>query len=137
MHEGELLKEICFKPLTKKSFFNFEKVSKRTHLDIASVNSAIHISVENKTIVEANVAIGGVAAIPKYLHETSAFLKGKQLSVETIIEANEILQKEISPISDVRGTSDYKRLLARQLFIAHFIELFPMQFTLNDVVQHA
>lgn len=137
LHEGELLKEICFKPLTKKSFFNFEKVSKRTHLDIASVNSAIHISVENKTIVEANVAIGGVAAIPKYLHETSAFLKGKQLSVETIIEANEILQKEISPISDVRGTSDYKRLLARQLFIAHFIELFPMQFTLNDVVQHA
>lgn len=137
LHEGELLKEICFKPLTKKSFFNFEKVSKRTHLDIASVNSAIHISVENKTIVEANVAIGGVAAIPKYLHETSAFLKGKQLSVETIIEANEILQKEISPISDVRGTSDYKRLLARQLFIAHFIELFPMQFTLNDVAQHA
>lgn len=137
LHEGELLKEICFKPLTKKSFFNFEKVSKRMHLDIASVNSAIHISVENKTIVEANVAIGGVAAIPKYLHETSAFLKGKQLSVETIIEANEILQKEISPISDVRGTSDYKRLLARQLFIAHFIELFPMQFTLNDVVQHA
>lgn len=137
LHEGELLKEICFKPLTKKSFFNFEKVSKRTHLDIASVNSAIHISVENETIVEANVAIGGVAAIPKYLHETSAFLKGKQLSVETIIEANEILQKEISPISDVRGTSDYKRLLARQLFIAHFIELFPMQFTLNDVAQHA
>jgi xanthine dehydrogenase small subunit len=137
LQEGELLKEIRFKSPTKQTFFNFEKVSKRTHLDIASVNAALHISVENNFILEAHIAIGGVAAIPKYLHETSAFLKGKLLSIETIIDANEILQKEITPISDIRGTSDYKRLLARQLFFAHFTELFPLQFTLNDVVQHA
>ena len=137
LQEGELLKEIRFKTPTKQSFFNFEKVSKRTHLDIASVNSAIHISVEKNVVSEAHISIGGVAAIPKYLQKTSAFLKGKQLSVETVIDANEILQKEIAPISDVRGTSDYKRLLARQLCIAHFTELFPKQFTLKDVVQHA
>ncbi len=61
---------------------------KRTHLDIASVNSAIHISVENDTISEAHVSIGGVAAIPKYLHETSTFLTGKPLTSETILEAS-------------------------------------------------
>ncbi|WGD33574.1 FAD binding domain-containing protein [Olleya sp. YS] len=137
LNEGELLKDISFKLPTKNSFFNFEKVCKRTHLDIASVNSAMHISIENKTISDAHVSIGGVAAIPKYLHETSKFLIGKPLTSETIHEANKILQKEISPISDVRGTSDYKRLLGRQLFYAHFTELFPKQFTLNDFVQHA
>ncbi|WP_452225178.1 FAD binding domain-containing protein [Lacinutrix chionoecetis] len=137
LKKGELLKDIQFKLPTKDSFFNFEKVCKRTHLDIASVNSAIHVIVENKTIIEAHVSLGGVAAIPKYLHKTSAFLKGKALSAEIIIEANNILQNEISPISDVRGSSDYKRLLARQLFFAHFTELFPKQFTLNDFLQHA
>ncbi len=137
LNDGELLKSIHFKLPSKDSFFNFEKVCKRTHLDIASVNSAIHIYVKNKTITEAHVSIGGVAAIPKYLHETSGFLTGKLLTSKTILEANEILQNEISPISDVRGTSDYKRLLGRQLFFAHFIELFPKQFTLNDFVQHA
>ena len=137
LNESELLKAISFKLPAKHSFFNFEKVCKRTHLDIASVNSAIHLSVENETITEANVSIGGVAAIPKYLHDTSAFLKGKQLNTETILEANAMLQKEIAPISDVRGTSDYKRLLARQLFFAHFTTLFPNNFTLNDFVQHA
>ena len=136
LKEGELLKNIHFKLPTKQSFFNFEKVCKRTHLDIASVNSAIHISIENKTITEAHVAIGGVAAIPKYLHITSTFLIGKSLTSETILEANKMLQNEIAPISDVRGTSNYKRLLARQLFYAHFTELFPKQFTLNDFVQH-
>ncbi|WP_179318181.1 FAD binding domain-containing protein [Winogradskyella helgolandensis] len=137
LKEGELLKDITFKLPTEQSFFNFEKVCKRTHLDIASVNSAIQLSVENDTISEAHVSIGGVAAIPKYLHETSAFLVGKPLTLETILKANEILQKEISPISDVRGTTDYKRLLARQLFFAHFTELFPKYFTLNDFIQHA
>ncbi|MEH6535111.1 MAG: FAD binding domain-containing protein [Psychroserpens sp.] len=137
LNEGELLKDISFKLPTKQSFFNFEKVCKRTHLDIASVNSAIHMALENGIISEAHVSIGGVAAIPKYLHDTSKFLIGKSLSSETIIEANNVLQNEISPISDVRGTSDYKRLLGRQLFFAHFTELFPKQFTLNDFVQHA
>lgn len=137
LKEGELLTAISFKLPTNSSFFNFEKVCKRTHLDIASVNSAIQLSVENDIISEAHVSIGGVAAIPKYLHETSKFLTGKTLASETILEANSILQNEIAPISDVRGTSEYKRLLGRQLFFAHFTELFPKQFSLNDFVQHA
>ncbi|WP_299120095.1 FAD binding domain-containing protein [uncultured Winogradskyella sp.] len=137
LKDGELLKDIHFKLPTQSTFFNFEKVCKRTHLDIASVNSAIQITMDNNNILEAHVAIGGVAAIPKYLHETSAFLIEKPLTPDTIIEANDILQNEISPISDVRGSSDYKRLLGRQLFFAHFTELFPEAFTLNDFVQHA
>jgi len=137
LNKGELIKNIQFELPTKHTKFNFEKVSKRTHLDIASVNSALNITIDNETIKEAHIAIGGVAAIPKYLHETSSFLIGKTLNTELIIEANEILQKEISPISDVRGSSDYKRLLARQLFFAHFTELFPNQFKLNDFIQYA
>ncbi len=137
LKENELIKNISFNLPSENSFFNFEKVCKRTHLDIASVNSAIHIVIDNSKILEAHISIGGVAAIPKYLHETSIFLKGKTLTSEIIIEASSILQNEISPISDVRGTSEYKRLLGRQLFFAHFTELFPMQFHLNDFVQHA
>ncbi|MFT5216603.1 MAG: xanthine dehydrogenase small subunit [Glaciecola sp.] len=135
--EGELIKTIRFKLPSQQSFFNFEKVSKRTNLDIASVNTAIYISVENGNILEAHAAVGGVYEIPRYLHKTSAFLNGKPLTSEVIIEAQDILQSEISPISDVRGSSDYKRLLARQLFFAHFLELFPKQFMLNDFIQHA
>lgn len=137
LSEGELIKNIIFKLPLKNTKFNFEKVSKRTHLDIASVNSAISFTLEDETIQNVNVSIGGVAAIPKYLHETSSFLNGKTLSSQLILEANNVLQEEISPISDVRGSSDYKRLLARQLFFAHFTKLFPDQFILNDFVQHA
>jgi xanthine dehydrogenase small subunit len=40
-------------------------------------------------------------------------------------ELIEIVQTEISPISDARGTKEYKRLLLGQLIKAHFITLFP------------
>ena len=75
-------------------------------------------------MIEAHIAAGGVAPIPLYLNETSAFLIGKKVNEETITAANEIMQSEISPISDVRGTEQYKRLLLRQLFTAHFYEIF-------------
>ena len=137
LEEGALVKSIHFKVPNRNTQFNFEKVCKRQHLDIASVNSAMSIEVEGNRIVEAHAAVGGVSAIPKYLHKTSAFLKGKELTLEVIAAANEILQEEISPISDVRETSDYKRLLARQLFFAHFITLFPSVFSLDKLVQYA
>ncbi|NOY47872.1 MAG: 2Fe-2S iron-sulfur cluster binding domain-containing protein [Chlorobi bacterium] len=137
LKDDELIKDIQFELPSRHTKFNFEKVSKRTHLDIASVNSAISITVKNNSIEDAYVSIGGVSAIPKYLFKTSTFLNGKPLNKTTILEANEILQSEISPISDVRGSSDYKRLLARQLFFAHFTALFSHQFSLNDFVQHA
>ncbi len=123
--EDEFIAQIRFRK--NFSHFNFEKVSKRTFLDISSVNTAISLRVQNDSIVEAHVSAGGVAPIPLYLKKTSEFLPGKKISDETIAEANEIIQSEISPISDVRGAADYKRLLLRQLFTAHFVELFNYQ----------
>ena len=134
LQKDEILKEISFKVPQANQHFNFEKVSKRTHLDIASVNSAGLISVENGTISEAHLSLGGVAATPKYLHKTNEFLKGELIVSETIHLAEKIMQSEISPISDVRGTSDYKRLLARQLFFAHFLKMFPNDVELDKMI---
>ena len=75
-------------------------------------------------IISAHVSCGGVAPIPLYLKETSEFLRGQMVNAATIADANEIMQAEISPISDVRGSAEYKRLLLRQLFRAHFVEMF-------------
>jgi xanthine dehydrogenase small subunit len=127
--EGEILTKIRFKnPEYGDTHFNFEKVCKRTYLDIASVNTAIFLETKKDKIVSANVSMGGVSPIPLFLLKTSEFLVGKTIKKGELIpwfeEANSILQTEISPISDVRGSAEYKRLLAKQLFKAHFVELF-------------
>lgn len=121
----EQLGQIRFALPDKQSRFNFEKVSKRTHLDIASVNSAIAITVENGVITHVQLSAGGIAPIPKQLTKTAEFLTGKQLTEELILNAIAVAQTEIAPISDARGTEAYKRLLLGQLIKAHFIKLFP------------
>lgn len=121
----EFIEKINFELPDKNSYFHFEKVSKRTNLDIASVNSAILLKIENNFIVEAHLAAGGVNAVPLYLKKTVAFLVQKEITETLILEANEIVQSEIAPISDARGTAEYKRLLLRQLIFAHFQKIFP------------
>jgi len=134
LQKDEIIVNITFEVPDSSHYFNFEKVSKRTHLDIASVNSAINIKTNGTNIENVHLAVGGVAPIPKYLHKTAAFLLHKEISIEVLKKANLVMQEEISPISDVRGSSDYKRLLARQLFFAHFTQLFPKKISLTELV---
>lgn len=105
--------------------FSFEKISKRKHLDIAAVNSALSIRHRGRVIEQAHLCAGGVAAIPLYLASASAALQGQTIDVQTIRSVLPVIQDEIAPITDIRGTAEYKRLLLRQLVIAHFIKLFP------------
>jgi xanthine dehydrogenase small subunit len=134
LKSGEFMESINFKIPAGNYHFNFEKVSKRTYLDIASVNSAVLIEMKNGFIKNINISAGGVAPIPMYLSLTSEFLKGKEISIQNIKDAIEISQVEISPISDARGSSDYKRLLLSRLVYTHFITLFPEIINIEETV---
>lgn len=123
--EAEFIEKISFKLPNKNTLFHFEKVSKRTHLDIASVNSAICLQVENDIISSALISVGGVGPTPLTLPKASTFLVNKHVDETLILECIAIGQTEISPISDTRGSAEYKRLLFRQLMIVHFHQLFP------------
>jgi len=134
LKKGEYIESLYFKIPESQDFFNFEKVSKRIHLDIASVNSACLLNVKNGLIKKAYLSTGGVGPIPFYLGRSSAALEGKPVNEETLKAVNEVIQEEISPISDARGSADYKRLLLRQLFYAHFLKWFPGLIDLEELV---
>jgi len=121
--DGEIIEWLRIKNM--KKIFSFEKVSRRQHMDIASVNSAISFDLIANKVQNVHSSAGGLAPVPKYLEKTSNFLENKEITVEVIKEAAKIADSEVSPIDDVRGTAKYKRLLLRQLIYAHFITLFP------------
>jgi xanthine dehydrogenase small subunit len=79
------------------------------------------------------LSAGGVAPIPLWLGHTAAYLIGKPLAVDHLRAATAIAQEEISPVGDVRGAADYKRLLLRQLIHAHFLKLFPQKIHWEDL----
>lgn len=121
--EDEVVSAICFTLPGPSVKFNFEKVSKRTHLDIASVNSAMSLQMKDGIIDDVRLSAGGVAPVPYFMKETISFLKGKKPEKDIIEQAIQVAQSEVSPISDARGTAAYKRLLLGQLIRAHFMIL--------------
>jgi xanthine dehydrogenase small subunit len=123
MGPGEVLQWIALP--RQEGRFSFEKVARRRHLDIASVNSAAWICIRDNRIVRARIAAGGVAPFPLFLSRASDSLQGQEPKEDRIQQALELSQEEIAPISDVRGSEQYKRLLLRQLLLAHFQKIFP------------
>ncbi|MFT4606104.1 MAG: xanthine dehydrogenase small subunit [Rhodothermales bacterium] len=125
LSDDELLTSISISRPAQGSRISWEKVAKRRTLDIASVNGALVIRDEGGVIQEATLTAGGVAATPFFLAKTSAWLRDRPISAQTVVEAAALAQTEVTPISDIRGTAAYKRLLLRQLIWAHFQTLYP------------
>lgn len=127
LRPGELVEWARFPVDRRAARFNFEKVSKRTHLDIASVNSAFSVTMDGDRIVSAKLSAGGVAPVPARLPRTEALLSGRTADAATAHAAAAVARNEVAPISDVRGSAAYKRLLLGQLVLAHFNVLFGLE----------
>lgn len=134
LQEGELITGMYI-PLPSPNFkMNFEKVSKRERLDIATVNAAMAIVTENNIIKKIELAAGGVAAVPKFLAEAGKFTLGKPVNNETAKLVADACVEEVAPISDMRGSAEYKKVLLKNLVIAHFVELFPELVSAEELI---
>ena len=132
LHPDEIISCVDFHFSKMPILMSYEKVSKRKHLDIASVNSAMSLCLNAATFLHIHISAGGVAAIPLYLHNTCAFLQDQTITIKLLKQALNIAQTEISPVSDVRGSAAYKRLLLKQLLIAHWLKLLPEYVSWED-----
>lgn len=123
LEPGELILKMRIPLFPGKRFFNFEKVSRRKYLDIASCNSSSCFYLDGDIIKRCDLSAGGVAPVPLYLKKSSSYLAGRSVNEETIEGVISVAMDEISPISDVRGSADYKRELLKRLIRAHFLKL--------------
>ena len=113
----------------KNCSFNFEKVSTRKYLDIASCSSAIFIQMDGNLIVGISISAGGVASIPIRLSSLENFLNGKNICGGLIDNGLEIIDREINPRGSIlRGSGEYKKELLKQLIKIHFNKLFSKNF---------
>lgn len=93
------------------------KVSRRRDLDISTFTAAIRIRRSDGQIDDARVAFGGVAPTVIRLPRTEEFLTGSKWEQPVFETAGGIAASEISPISDVRGSKEYRTLLAHNLLV--------------------
>lgn len=112
------------KTASKRHSFAY-KVGKRGTDDISIVAAAFCIDLDSEArVVQARLAYGGVAATPVRALGVENWLIGKVWNHATVLEAKSQLAGSFSPISDFRGSADYRKRL-----IANLFEKFFWQFT--------
>lgn len=120
---GEFVSSIDFDIPTKNETTKIYKTSQRKDLDISAMNAAFRIKWKpGSPIQEIKLAMGGIAATPLRLKKTEAFLKGKTVDSSILNKAIEILHSEMNPLSDLRGSATFRRLLVENTFKKFFRE---------------
>ncbi|UYG09402.1 xanthine dehydrogenase small subunit [Halomonas sp. M4R1S46] len=91
------------------------KLSKRREDDISAVLAAFAWRLEDGVMRDVHLAFGGMAAIPRRAPAAEAALEGRAPDAEAFAAARAALAEELTPMSDVRGSADYRRLAAGNL----------------------
>jgi len=81
----------------------------RTAADIAKVNVAVTLTIENDSIKEAKIALGSVAPTLVRAIKAEAALIGNKFGKEVIEAAADAAAEEITPITDIRSTAEYRK----------------------------
>lgn len=116
---GECIVAVEFNLPKADETLKLVKASQRKDLDISCVNASFWLKPDAKrpkSIADIRIAFGGVAAIPLRLKKTENILRGKEISPDSIEAAVNAMHSEISPISDLRGSSAYRRILSENYF---------------------
>jgi CO/xanthine dehydrogenase FAD-binding subunit len=87
----------------------------REEMDIAVAGVASFLVASGRQCREARVALGAVAPTPVMVPQVAALLAGKTPSDKSIEAAAEMAAVAASPVSDVRGSADYRREIVRVL----------------------
>lgn len=122
MAPNELITRIFIPLPDKQEHLRLYKVSRREHLDIATAGAAFRFKINNGKVESARIAYGGVAPVARRLPRLEAFLIGKDFTLETMSKASRLVADEISPISDVRGSREYRSRLSENLLLKFYWE---------------
>jgi carbon-monoxide dehydrogenase medium subunit len=110
LQQGELVTTLVIPLPPSKNGSAYERFIPRNEMDIAvvGVGSYVQLSAAGDKIVSARIAIGAAAPTPKFAEEASQFLAGKAPTDDVFAQAGDLAKKIASPITDMRGTVEYR-----------------------------
>jgi CO/xanthine dehydrogenase FAD-binding subunit len=113
LQPGELLAEVRVPAPPSGTGSAYDRHTPRKQMDIAVVGVAAVLTLASGRIERARVALGAVAPAPMRARQAEAALEGQAPTDEVFARAAEAAAEECSPISDVRGSAEFRRHIVR------------------------
>lgn len=109
LQPDEMLTEISFPGMNGNQRGAYTKFALRNAQAISILNCSAVIHFDGKTVQSASLTLGAVAPTVCHAVEAEEFLAGKEISAALVQEAARLAAQTARPISDVRGSADYRR----------------------------
>ena len=122
LKKGEFIYSIKI-PLDKENIFKAYKISKRFDDDISSVCGSFSFLIKKNKITKASIAYGGMSEIPKRAAIIEKNLINSEFSENTFNKAINFMDKDFSPLDDMRASRNYRLTVAKNLLLKAFYEI--------------
>lgn len=111
LSKDELVTQIILPHSQSGSGSAFARIT-RVDMDLAKVNVAVFIHLENGIVSTIRIALGAVAPVSMRCHAAENLLLGKRPDDSIIADVARLASEESKPITDVRSTAEYRRDVA-------------------------
>lgn len=118
----ELITSIIIPKVLDGAIVKSYKVSKRKDLDISTLSAGFRLELDRKKVKSITLAYGGMAEITKRAVKTEQFLIGKEWKQDVVEQAMQYIDQDFTPISDVRGSAEFRKIAARNLLMKFWID---------------
>jgi xanthine dehydrogenase YagS FAD-binding subunit len=119
LRPGELIAEVLVPRLDWASRSTYVKVRDRQSYEFALCSAAVALDVRDARIVDARVAVGGVATVPWRLESVEAALRGAPVSLESFEAAASVAADGATPLS----ANGFKVSLLKRTVVRALLEL--------------
>ena len=111
----EILVSLQFPAPVANSGANYIRFIPRNEMDIAVAGAGVSVVLDNGDIKEARVSLASVAPTPLFVQEAGDAIAGKPANDETVRIASGIARDAARPITDMRGTIEFRQHLCEVL----------------------
>lgn len=115
MESDEVLVSLHLPPPPPSSGSCYLRFIPRNEMDIAIAGSGVSVTLADGAFRNCRVALAAVAPTPLLVPEAAAALEGRPVGPEAIAAAAAAAKAAARPISDMRGTAEYRRNLCEVL----------------------
>ncbi|WP_303882520.1 xanthine dehydrogenase family protein subunit M [Acetomicrobium mobile] len=112
---GEIMTEVCVPLLGEGYFMNFQKIGRRKAMNIARLNLAIVLGINDGAIFDSRVVPGAATAYPMRFRKVEEAISGKDIKDIDLAEIGELASDEMISATGVRWSTPYKRIALASL----------------------
>jgi len=113
--KGEILVSLSIPAPAKNSGAQYMRFTPRNEMDIAVAGAGVSVELGNGSFKSARISLASVAPTPLFVKEAGDALVGKPVNDESIQVAASIAKDAAKPITDMRGTVEYRKHLCELL----------------------